>query len=42
MGSLVNWSLLEDSLLSLGRRRVIDKIEPELRWLRSHEQQVVQ
>lgn len=29
-GSLVDWSLLEDSLPPLGRRRVINKIEPEL------------
>lgn len=30
-GSLVDWSLLEDSLFSLRRRRVVDNIEPELR-----------
>ena len=30
-GSLVDWSLLEDSLSSLRRRRVVDNIEPELR-----------
>jgi hypothetical protein len=30
-GSFVDWSLLEDSLFSLERRRVGDEIEPELR-----------
>ena len=30
-GSLVDWSLLKDSLLSLGGKCVVDNIEPELR-----------